>query len=145
MSTKEIQTKIIENMNKWQSIENTSVAHTGKIINKTDNPIIKIIMEIIQQDSKMHHRIQGLIAESLESSTVSLSPDDLAEIWDMLEKHIQMEKDAVNMAIDSLEALKGKKMVVQEYLLDYLRIDEEKHDQILDNLATIKKGMYPYG
>ncbi len=145
MSTKEIQTKIIENMNKWQNIENTTVAHTGKIINKTDNPIIKIIMEIIQQDSKMHHRIQGLIAESLESSTVSLSPDDLAEIWDMLEKHIQMEKDAVNMAIDSLEALKGKKMVVQEYLLDYLRIDEEKHDQILDNLATIKKGMYPYG
>ena len=36
-------------------------------------------------------------------------------------------------------------MVVQEYLLDYLRMDEQKHDKILETLGTIKKGMYPYG
>ena len=36
-------------------------------------------------------------------------------------------------------------MVVQEYLLEYLLIDEKKHNKILDTLGTIKKGMYPYG
>jgi len=36
-------------------------------------------------------------------------------------------------------------MVVQEYLIDYLLADEEKHNQVLENLSTIKKGMYPYG
>ena len=145
MSTKEIQTKIIDNMKKWQNIENATVAHTGKIINSTDNPIIKIIMEIIQRDSKMHHRIQGLIADSLETGTISLSPEELGNIWDLIETHIKMEKETVNLALESLETLKGRKMVVQEYLLDFLRMDEEKHDKVLETLATIKKGMYPYG
>jgi hypothetical protein len=36
-------------------------------------------------------------------------------------------------------------MVVQEYLLHYLMEDEEKHNSILKQLETIKKGMYPYG
>ena len=46
---------------------------------------------------------------------------------------------------DGTSALKGKKMVVQEYLLRYLLEDENKHNHMLDLLAIIKKGMYPYG
>jgi hypothetical protein len=51
----------------------------------------------------------------------------------------------VGLAEEALAALKGKKMVVQEYLLRYLLEDENKHNHILDLLAVIKKGMYPYG
>jgi len=51
----------------------------------------------------------------------------------------------VKMAEDALIALKGKKMVVQEYLIHYLLEDENKHNKILADLETIKKGMYPYG
>ena len=29
--------------------------------------------------------------------------------------------------------------------MTYLRMDEQKHDKILETLGTIKKGMYPYG
>jgi len=36
-------------------------------------------------------------------------------------------------------------MVVQEYLLNYLQEDEQKHDHLLSALEKIKKGMYPYG
>ncbi len=145
MSTKEIQSKIIENMRQWQKIENAAVASTGKVIRETDNPVIRLIMEIIQRDSNMHYRIQQLIADSLESKTITLSPDELGSIWDLVEKHIDLEKDTMRLANDSLDALKGKKMVVQEYLLQYLKMDEEKHDKVLESLSTIKKGMYPYG
>ncbi len=145
MSTKELQEAIIDNMRKWQKIEHESIVSTGNIIKKTDNPIIQLVMEIIQRDSKMHHRIQEMIAGSLESKTISLSPDELGEIWDMVEAHIELEKETVRLAKESLQHLQGKKMVVQEYLLNYLRIDEEKHNEILDSLAVIKKGMYPYG
>ena len=145
MSTKEIQETIVKTMRRWQEIENASVASTGKVIEKTENPVLKIIMEIIQQDSKMHNRIQELIASSLESMTVSMTPEELGDVWDLVEKHIQLERKTIEMATESLNALKGKKMVVQEYLLDYLRIDEEKHNLVLDTMATIKKGMYPYG
>ena len=145
MSTKEIQEKIIENMRRWQKIENATVAATGNIIEKTDNPIIRLVMEIIQRDSQMHHRIQDLVAASLETKTISLTPEELGGVWELIEKHIEMEKETVALAKDALALLKGKKMVVQEYLIDYLRLDEQKHDLILDSLATIKKGMYPYG
>jgi hypothetical protein len=145
MSTKEIQEKIIDNMHRWQKIENASVASTGDVINKTNNSIIRLVMEIIQRDSQMHYRIQDMIAYSLESGTISLSPDELADVWDMIEKHIKLEEKTVELANEAKKALKGKKMVVQEYLIDYLLIDEEKHNKILETLGTIKKGMYPYG
>jgi len=48
------------------------------------------------------------------------------------------------MAADSLEALERKKMAVQEYLQDYLLTDENKLNQLLSELGSIKKGMYPY-
>lgn len=145
MSTKEVQQAIIDNMKRWQKIENASVASTGKVIEKTDNPIIRMVMEIIQRDSQMHYRVQEMIADSLETKTMTLNPDELADIWTLIEHHIELEKKTVQLAEEALAALKGKKMVVQEYLLHYLLEDEEKHNHILDQLEVIKKGMYPYG
>ena len=132
-------------MRRWQKIQNASVASTGDVINKTDNPIIRLVMEIIQRDSQMHFRVQEMIADSLESKTISLSPDELSEVWDMIEKHIKLEEKTIEFAKEAKKALEGKKMIVQEYLIDYLLIDEEKHNKILETLETIKKGMYPYG
>ena len=145
MSTREIQEQIVGNMRQWQKIENASVASTGNVIEKTGNPIVRLVMEIIQRDSQMHYRVQEMIADSLESKTISLTPDELAEVWTLIEKHIELEKKTVKFANDALQALRGRKMVVQEYLLDYLLMDEQKHNRILETLGTIKKGMYPYG
>lgn len=145
MSTKEIQAQIVDNMRRWQKIENSAVASTGNIMEKTENPIVRIIMEIIQRDSQMHYRVQELIAESLTAKAFSLTPEELGDVWGMVEKHIELEKKTVEMAEEALSVLKGKKMVVQEYLLQYLLEDENKHNHVLESLSTIKKGMYPYG
>jgi hypothetical protein len=145
MSTEEIQNQIVDNMKRWQKIENAAVASTGAVIEKTENPVVRMVMEIIQRDSQMHYRIQELIADSLETKAVTLTPDELAAVWDLIERHIKLEQKTVELANEALDALKGKKMVVQEYLLDYLLIDEQKHNKVLETLATIKKGMYPYG
>lgn len=145
MSTKEVQEQIVSNMRSWQKVENASVASTGNVIEMTENPIVRLIMEIIQRDSQMHYRVQELIAESLESKTVTLTPEELAKVWDKIEKHIEIEEKTVELAKETLGVLKGKKMVVQEYLINYLLMDENKHNKILDSLGMIKKGMYPYG
>jgi len=145
MSTKEIQEKIIDNMRRWQKIEDAGVESTGNIMKQTKNPIVKLVMEIIQRDSQMHHRVQDMIASSLESDTMAINPDELNEVWDMVEKHIKLEEKTVDLAKEALESLQGKKMVVQEYLINYLLADESKHTKILDTLEMIKKGMYPYG
>ena len=145
MSTKELQEKVVSNMKRWQKIEDTSVASTGQIIEKTDNPIVRLVMEIIQRDSQMHHRVQGLIMDSLERQTISLSPDEIGEVWGMIEKHIEIEKSTVALAKQAIEALKPTKMIVQQYLLGYLLEDEEKHNNLLAGLENIKRNMYPYG
>ena len=145
MSIKEAQEKLISNMRQWQKVENAAVVQTAKIMKETENPLIRLVMEIIQRDSQMHYRIQEMIADSLTAKTISLTPDELAEVWEMIETHIALEKKTVELAEEALEAIKGKKMVVQHYLLQYLLEDEKKHNHVLESLSTIKDGMYPYG
>lgn len=145
MKTKDLQEKISRNMKNWQKIEDASVESTQTIMEKTKNPIIKLVMEIIQRDSGTHRRVQQLIVDSIEKEALSLSPDEMSEVWDLIENHLLIERRMVGLVEETLEDLKGKKMVVQEYLVDYLLADEKKHDQLLDNFEKIKKGMYPYG
>lgn len=147
MSTREVQDAIVGAMQRWQKVEDASVASTGRVIEKTDNPLIRLVMEIVQRDSQMHHRVQGMIADSLSvpTRTIKLDPDELGGVWSMIENHIEIEKKTIELAKEALAAIQGKKMLVQEYLLRYLLLDEEKHNALLDQLESVKKGMYPYG
>jgi CheY-like chemotaxis protein len=145
MSTKELQEKLAADMKSWMKIEKQSVGSTGNIISKTDNPVIHLVMEIIQRDSLMHYRIQDFIRDTIETRPAQLDVDELVQVWDGIEKHIEIEKKTIQNAKNALEAIEGKHMVVQEYLLNYLLMDEEKHDALLETLSKIKGGMYPYG
>jgi hypothetical protein len=134
-------------MQTWQKIENASVASTGRVMEKTENPIVRLVMEIIQRDSQMHYRVQEWIAETLAGKrVVSLTPDELGDVWGMVEEHIKIEKKTQELAQESLDSIQGAKgMLVQAYLLEYLLEDEKKHISLLERLANIQKGMYPYG
>ena len=143
MKTKELQQGLVSDMRKWQKIEDASVSSTGQIILKTENPLIRLIMEIIQHDSQMHHHVQEFIADSIEHKAVSLTSDELAKVWDLIERHIDLEKKTVEIAEQTIASLKGQQgMIVQEYLLNYLLEDERKHNDLLRHLDNIKKGIY---
>lgn len=144
MSTKEIQKKLVENMRAWQKIEDASMASCGRVMEQTENPLIHLVMEIIQIDSQVHHRVQDFIARSLTEQAISITPEEMGKVWEGLKKHIDIEKKMVGFVGETLAALKGKKMLVQEYLLNYLKQDEQKHDMLLEALERIKAGMYPY-
>jgi hypothetical protein len=144
-TTKEVQKDLISNMETWKKIENASVASTGRVIEKTENPIVRLVMEIIQQDSQMHYRVQDWIAQSLQKS-VSLTPEEIGQVWRLIEDHIKIEKKTQQLAEEALASTKTSKgMLVQTYLLEYLLEDEKKHNLLLERLAGIQKGMYPYG
>jgi hypothetical protein len=143
MAIKELQKELAASMRRWQKIENSAIASTGFVMEKTENPIVRLIMEIIQRDSQMHYLVQQWIADSLESKTVSLSPDELNKVWGLIERHTEIENSMVTIVRDALDSLKGKKMYVQEYLLKYLQEDEVKHTNLLNALEGLKKGMLP--
>ncbi len=145
VTTKEIQESLVETMKQWQKIEDASVNSTGQIIEQTENKLIKMIMEIIQSDSHLHYKVQSLITASLEKETIPLTPDELGAVWTSIQMHIEFERQMVGNVKAALEQIKGRKMLVQEYLLQYLLRDEEKHDALLEALEKVKAGMYPYG
>ena len=144
-SMKDVQEQLVKTMQSWQQIEDASVASTGSIIEKTKNPLIRQVMEIIQADSQRHYHVQQMIVDSFEQQSINVTPDDLVEIWDSIEKHIALERRTVELANEALGSLKNSRNVVAKYLIEYLLEDENKHNKILDNLESIKKGMYTSG
>jgi len=125
----------------WQTLENAAITHTTEVISKTSNPLIQLLMEIIRQDSVMHHRVQQVLLDSIEKQAFTLTPEELAGLWDMIEKHAEVEKQTIELAE---KARNNCRLFVQRHLLTYLIEDEKKHDRLLGQLEDFKRGIYPY-
>jgi len=138
MSTRELQQRLVENLREWQKLENAQIELTGSVREATSNPIVALVMEIIQRDSQMHLRVQQLLIDSLESEVVTIASQDVELIARQLAEHFAMEEATVKLAQDNLRALAGRKFLVQEFLLDFLRRDEEKHRDLLAALESFR-------
>ncbi len=128
-------------LERWQQIEAKSIAQCTAIMEKTKNPLIRLVMEIIRQDSAMHERVEQAILDSLEKQAFSLTPEELGDIWDAVEKHAEAEKEVIELAEQARRNARG---FVQRHLLSYLLADEQKHDRLLAQLEDFKRKLYPY-
>ncbi len=134
--------RMIAALRKWQEIERKSIEHTAEIMEKTSNGLIRQLMEIIRNDSVQHHRVQQFIIDSLTTSPVTLTPEELGEVWDEIVAHDEAEKEVIKIG----EAVRDDcRFFVQKALLDYLILDERKHDTLLEQLGEFKKKLYPSG
>lgn len=129
-------------LRQWQQIEDHSVESTTHIIQQTKNPFIHLLMEIIRQDSVMHKKVQQFILDSLEKEAVILTPEDVGEIWESIERHAAMERETIELAE---KAQKECHLFVPSQLLTYLIEDEHLHDRLLGQLEDFKRTMYSNG
>jgi hypothetical protein len=144
MSTKTIQEDLVKRMRFWQTVERDSVASTAAVMEKTDHPLLRLVMEIIRRDSELHDRIQQFIIDNVETKPVTLTPEDLGGVSALLDHHLKLEDQMVEAVDSSIAKLRGHKMLVEEYLLDFLVQDEKKHACLLRSLDKVKRGIYPY-
>jgi rubrerythrin len=129
---------MVKVLRQWQGIERQAMNDMAEIMETTKNPLIRMIMEIIRHDSLMHHRVQQFLIDSVTEKDVTLSRDDVAEIWDKIEAHDRVEKKTIELA----QGLKEEAISpVHKQLLDYLLTDESKHDTLLGQLEEVKKDM----
>lgn len=133
--------ELISTLRRWQEIEGGSVAACSEVIENTDNPLIRLVMEIIRQDSVMHKKVQQVMIDSLEKQAISLTPEELGQIWESIERHAEMEKETIALAEN---ARKNCRLFILRHLLTYLIEDERKHDRLLAQLEDFKRGIYPY-
>lgn len=133
--------ELVGTLRRWQEIETASIAQTTTIMEKSQNPLVRLVMEIIRQDSAMHKRVQQVILDSLEKQAFTLTPEELGEVWGLIEEHAEMEKETIALAE---KARKNCRLFAQRHLLTYLIEDEQKHDRLLAQLEDFKRGIYPY-
>jgi rubrerythrin len=134
--------ELVGTLREWQGIERKAIDSCAEIMEKTDNPLIRQMMEIIRNDSVQHHRVQQFIIDSMTKEPVRLTPEELGQVWDEITAHDEVERATIEIAKKLKEECR---FFVQRALLDYLIADEEKHDQLLNALEDFKKNLYPYG
>lgn len=121
-------------LRKWIAIEKATIKMTDNLLPRVENPILTCLIDTIKRDSEKHQQILDMVLEGMEG-TVVLTHDDMAILCEFLEKHIQIEKDAVDIAGQTLKKVRTP---IAKFLLEYLYEDEKKHDFIMDNLAKLK-------
>jgi hypothetical protein len=131
-------TEMVDTLQKWQAIERGSMNMTAEIMEGTRNPLVRIVMEIIRHDSLMHHRVQQFLVDSMTEKDVTITREELGEIWSKIEEHDAVEKQTIELA----EGLRDRAWSpVHKQMLDYLLEDEKKHDRLIGILNEIKAGM----
>jgi rubrerythrin len=126
----------VELLRAWQGLEREAIETTAEIMEQTDNLLIRQVMEIIRNDSVQHHRVQQFIIDIMTKEPVRLSPDDMAEVWGKIEEHDELERKTIELAKELKEKTTDP---VVACLLEYLIIDEQKHDHILNQLDAVKR------
>ena len=128
----------IDVLRQWQGIERDAIETTAQIMEKTDNLLIRQIMEIIRNDSVQHHRVQQFLIDSMTTTPITLQPEELGEVWGQIEAHDELERQTIELA-KKLRAQSTSP--VANLLIDYLLRDEEKHDTLLGDLEQLKQFM----
>lgn len=136
----EERTKFEEGIKKWQEVEDQTIASSEDIIHATDNVLVKTIAGIIMADSAKHKQVLGVISETLEG-TISLQPEELAELSELLRNHLHIERESIRMAQEQYD---NSRNFVIRHLLTYLMEDEKKHAKLIQQLNDFKKKLYPY-
>jgi len=126
----------VDLLRSWQALERQAIETTAEIMEQTNNLLIRQIMEIIRNDSVQHHRVQQFIIDTMTKEPVKLSPEDMADVWTRIEEHDELERRTIELAKELKE--KTTDPVVAS-LLEYLIIDEQKHDHILNQLGAVKR------
>ena len=84
--------QFLADIDDWLKIEAKTRKQCSAIQKSTENPLVSMIAEIIRRNSKTHIDLLNLIRRSLTEKAISLTPEELEQIWDLVDGH--RESDA---------------------------------------------------
>jgi hypothetical protein len=137
MADESFRRKLISTFKRWQEVENEAVDSTAEIISHTRNPLVLLVMDIIQSDSQRHHWVLDMMVETLETGSLYLTHEELGEISDLMSRHARLEQHMASAVKESFDQVQKEGLVLLEYLLRYLTDDENKHLSMLERLTKL--------
>jgi len=123
-------------MKDWQRLEDETIKFADNMMRSNKNPLIKMVMEMIKNDSMKHKAMQQMLIDSVTKEAIHLSPEELSSISESLNRHLQAEAKSLELA-DA--ALRQSELFVTRFILSMLIADETKHHKILGNLNELKR------
>ncbi len=132
----ELSNNFLKIIKEWQKLEDSTIKFSSDMLKKSKNPLIRMTMEMIKNDSQKHKVMQQMLIDSLTKEALHLSPEELAMLSDGLNKHIAAEAKSLELAD---EALKNSELFITRYILSLLIADETKHHNLLGKLNELKR------
>ncbi|MDA8387542.1 MAG: hypothetical protein M0Z58_02620 [Nitrospiraceae bacterium] len=130
----EMSERFINTIKNWQKLEDETIRSSARLEEKSSNPIVRMIMQMIKFDSEKHKIMQQALIDGLTKQNLSLTPDELAPLAEELARHIEAENKSVDLASKALEE---SELFVTRYILTLLLADEAKHHRLLGDLNEV--------
>ncbi|MDA8089586.1 MAG: hypothetical protein M0Z61_05125 [Nitrospiraceae bacterium] len=130
----EMSEDFLEIIRQWKKLEDETINNSETLMTKSDNPIVRMIMEMIKFDSQKHKVMQQLLIDGLTKEPLHLNPDELAPLAEEIKRHIEAESKSVDLASKALEQ---SELFVTRYILTLLLADEAKHHRLLGDLNEV--------
>jgi len=122
-------------LRKWNGVEASTIKSCNAILKKAKNPIMITLTTAIRNDSEKHASILQLVIDSMTKMAYELSSDDLAGVSSLLNKHIELEQESINMANKAIEMTRDG---VTKQLLKLILEDEKKHKLMATRMSELK-------
>jgi len=143
LAIREQQQRIVSTIRDWGLIERESSEFIEQVKAKCGNPL-SFGKDIIENDSRLHKRLQEFIVNTFEHEPLTLSPDEVDEVIGLMRNHIRLKARMVEKVEKTMEIAKDKSLGIQKFLLKTLLADEKKHKERLEDIEKVMQGLYPY-
>ncbi len=137
MGKKEDLQRMIE---RWRSREERIGRNAEALRTSTKSYFVQIMANAIHRDAEKRSAILKAILDCMDC-TVTITPEELGELSQLLRTHVDVEKEAHELAE---VALKKRQPYITSYLLKYMLEDEKKNVAFMNQLNELKSRIYPY-
>jgi len=107
-----------------------------KTSNNSVNPIVRVIMDAVSQDSIKHSKIYETMALIIESPQL-ITENESKKVLDDMKNHIEMEKESIEELNELLknDTIKNDKPL--KFLIEMLLRDEKLHHAMLSDIYSL--------
>lgn len=120
----------------WRSFEDNSISQSDKALKKTDNAFFRAVLEFMRDDSLKHKALLQMLSDSVKKERIMLSVDELSELMDIVNRHMEAEARTIETAKDVLDK---SELFSTRFILNMLIADETKNYELFGKLDDLKK------
>ncbi len=112
----------------WQAVETGIMKYAEGEAARTQNPLEKMIAQLIGLEARKRCLIQQMIVESIRKEAAHLDPEELQGLTGHINRLLEAEEKELPLAEAALEK---SELFISRYLLSYLISDMKKGNGLL--------------